>query len=52
MAGGLEHVQALAGGYQAAFLVGACFVALAAVLGGLLLRDAPAGAGEAQTATH
>ena len=52
IAGGVEHVQALAGGYQAAFLVGACFVALAAVLGGLLLRDAPAGAGEAQTAPH
>ena len=31
-------VVALAGGYQAAFLVGACFAALAALLGAALLR--------------
>jgi len=37
-AAGVEHVVALAGGYQAAFLAGAAFVALAALSGALLLR--------------
>jgi hypothetical protein len=35
---GLDRVSALNGGYQLAFLIGACFAALAAVLGALLLR--------------
>ena len=33
-----DHLAALDGGYQVAFLVGACFALLAAVLGGVLLR--------------
>jgi EmrB/QacA subfamily drug resistance transporter len=37
-ADGVGHIAALAGGYQAAFLCGACFALLAALLGGLLLR--------------
>ena len=39
-AGGAGHLDALAGGYHAAFFVGACFVALAAVMGGLLREQA------------
>ena len=42
-AGGVEHIQALAGGYQTAFLCGACFALLGGVLGATLLRT-PAGA--------
>jgi EmrB/QacA subfamily drug resistance transporter len=49
---GVDHLQALAGGYQAAFLVGACFVLLAALLGGLLLREVSAPAGSTETAVH
>ena len=37
---GMEHMTALAGGYQAAFLVGACFAVLAALIGGSLIRQA------------
>jgi EmrB/QacA subfamily drug resistance transporter len=41
-----NHLAALTGGYHLAFLVGAIFAALAAMLGGLLLpNSAPAGAG-------
>jgi EmrB/QacA subfamily drug resistance transporter len=41
-----SHLAALTGGYHLAFLVGAIFAALAAMLGGLLLpNSAPAGAG-------
>ena len=43
-AAGSEHLASLAGGYQTAFMVGAGFVALAAILGGLLRQStAPAG---------
>jgi hypothetical protein len=35
---GRDELAALAGGYQAAFLVGAVFAAAAATIGGLLLR--------------
>jgi MFS family permease len=45
-AAGSDHLTALAGGYHAAFLVGAIFAAGAASIGGLLLR--PAGAREEQ----
>jgi hypothetical protein len=38
IASGSDHRTALAGGYDAAFLVGAVFAALAAALG-LLLRE-------------
>ena len=47
---GTEHLAALAGGYQAAFLCGACFAFAAALLGWLLLR--PASQPVAQGATH
>jgi len=39
LAAGADRLVALLGGYQAAFLVGACFAALAAVLGAALLRN-------------
>jgi hypothetical protein len=39
---GATHVSALAGGYQAAFVVGALFAGVAAVLGAALLHNAPA----------
>jgi EmrB/QacA subfamily drug resistance transporter len=39
LASGDTTAEALAGGYHAAFLVGAIFAALAAALGGLLLRQ-------------
>jgi EmrB/QacA subfamily drug resistance transporter len=39
LAAGADRLAALVGGYQAAFLVGACFAALAAVLGAVLLRN-------------
>ena len=51
-AAGNGHLQALSGGYQAAFLVGMCFVILAALLGGLLLREAAPGAEASQPAGH
>ena len=38
---GHSSLAALAGGYQAAFLVGACFAALGALLGAALLRTNP-----------
>jgi EmrB/QacA subfamily drug resistance transporter len=44
--GGSGELSALTGGYHLAFLVGAAFAALAAVLGGTLLRQ-PAGQPEA-----
>jgi len=54
LAAGADRLAALDGGYQAAFLVGACFAALAAVLGAALLRNpaaaAPDGA-KAETVT-
>jgi EmrB/QacA subfamily drug resistance transporter len=37
-ASGIDHLQALVGGYHAAFLVGTIFVAVAALLAGTLLR--------------
>jgi EmrB/QacA subfamily drug resistance transporter len=37
-AAGADPIAALNGGYHAAFLVGACFAALAAILAGVLLR--------------
>jgi MFS family permease len=50
-ADGVGHIAALAGGYQAAFLCGACFALLAALLGGLLLRI-PAAAKPAMESSH
>lgn len=44
-------LAALAGGYQAAFLVGACFAALGALLGAAMLRASPAAAEEGQVAS-
>jgi sugar phosphate permease len=41
-ASGTSQLEALTGGYHAAFLVGALFAAAAAALGVLLLRPAPA----------
>src|SRR5207237_5609646 len=38
LASGNDHLVALNGGYHVAFFAGACFAALAAVLGGALLR--------------
>jgi len=38
LANGVEHAAALAAGYRVAFLVGALFAALAAIIGGALLR--------------
>jgi EmrB/QacA subfamily drug resistance transporter len=37
-AAGVSHPQALTGGYQAAFLAGACFATLAALIGAGMLR--------------
>jgi EmrB/QacA subfamily drug resistance transporter len=45
LAGGSSQAPALLAGYRAAFLVGACFAGLGAMLGALLLRAAPAPAG-------
>ena len=39
---GASHLSALAGGYQAAFLLGGCFALLAALTGGVLIRQAEA----------
>jgi EmrB/QacA subfamily drug resistance transporter len=49
-ASGSSELDALAGGYHAAFLVGAIFAASAAAIGGILLRPAamPAGAHEGE----
>jgi MFS family permease len=45
LASGYSHLAALDAGYHTAFLIGALFAALAAVLGTLLLRaEAPAAA--------
>jgi EmrB/QacA subfamily drug resistance transporter len=44
LAGGVQAVAALNGGYHAAFFVGAVFAAVAALIGALLVKDgAPAG---------
>jgi EmrB/QacA subfamily drug resistance transporter len=55
LAAGADTPVALVGGYQVAFLAGACFAALAAVLGAVLLRTPPAAAaeraGEAESVT-
>ncbi|MGO1080301.1 DHA2 family efflux MFS transporter permease subunit [Inquilinus sp. CA228] len=54
LAEGAAQPVALVGGYQAAFLAGACFAALAALLGATLLRPPPAAAepsGEAESVT-
>ena len=45
--GGASELSALTGGYHVAFLVGAAFAAAAALIGGMLLREQPAGAYEA-----
>ncbi len=44
LASGREQLAALAGGYQSAFLAGACFAALGALLGAVLLRTDTAAA--------
>lgn len=54
LADGATQAVALVGGYHAAFLAGACFAALAAALGAVLLRTPPAAvepAGEAESVT-
>jgi MFS family permease len=51
-AGGVDHFGALAGGYQAAFLCGACFALLAALMGVFLLRIPSAPANAAAQAAH
>jgi len=48
LASGSGQLEALTGGYHAAFLVGALFAAAAAVLGGALLRPGAALAGGAE----
>jgi MFS family permease len=53
LAQGAGASEALTAGYSLAFLVGAACAGSAAVLGGLLLRERPHGAGEAaQAITH
>jgi MFS family permease len=53
LANGVEHAAALAAGYRVAFLVGALFAALAAVIGGALLRTRDAlGSPNANAPTH
>ncbi|MFZ1099127.1 MAG: DHA2 family efflux MFS transporter permease subunit [Steroidobacteraceae bacterium] len=47
LAAGATHAAALAAGFQLAFLIGAAFTAVAALLGGTLLRPAGATAGAA-----
>ncbi len=49
---GMDHVAALAGGYQAAFLCGAAFALLAGLLGVFLLRVPPTGQAAAADAVH
>jgi EmrB/QacA subfamily drug resistance transporter len=51
LAAGADRLVALVGGYQAAFLAGACCAAAGAAIGGLLLRTPPAMPGEAAPAT-
>jgi hypothetical protein len=53
MAVDFSHLSALAGGYQAAFLCGAGFALLAALIGAFLLREIPmpAAAGHAIPST-
>ncbi|HEY3643888.1 MAG TPA: DHA2 family efflux MFS transporter permease subunit [Gammaproteobacteria bacterium] len=51
-AAGMEHLGALAGGYQAAFVCGTCFALLAALLGVFLLRIPAAGQVVAAESTH
>ncbi|MEC5387415.1 DHA2 family efflux MFS transporter permease subunit [Uliginosibacterium sp. H3] len=48
-AGGASTLEALNGGYQAAFLVGGIFAALAALLGGLMIRTRTPAAHEIST---
>jgi predicted MFS family arabinose efflux permease len=52
LAAGRTQTFALASGYQSAFLAGACFAALAALIGATLLRIARAPAGEQPVAVH
>ena len=40
LAGGADQLIALNDGYRVAFLVGACFAGLAAILGAVLLKSA------------
>ncbi|GLQ95815.1 DHA2 family efflux MFS transporter permease subunit [Dyella mobilis] len=49
---GSANVEALTGGYQWAFLAGACFAALGALLGALLLRVSPSFAQDGMDAAH
>jgi len=51
---GMDATAALNGGYQLAFVIGAVFAAVAAVLGALLLRPGAAAAagGKPAAATH
>lgn len=51
LAEGAAQAVALVGGYQAAFLAGACFAALAALLGAVLLRTPPAAEPSGETVT-
>ena len=51
-AAGVDPMASLAGGYQAAFLCGAAFALLAAVLGVFLLRTPPAGQAVLAESTH
>jgi len=52
LASGAGQRFALTGGYQWAFLVGACFAALGALLGAVLLRTARTPAGEQAVSAH
>lgn len=52
MTAGGGQAFALTGGYQWAFLVGACFAALGAVLGGVFLRTARAPEAEPAVSAH
>jgi hypothetical protein len=49
---GAGQASALTGGYQWAFLAGACFAALGALLGALLLRTRQAEASERAVVAH
>jgi len=49
---GVDHLAALAGGYQVAFLCGACFALLAGLIGASLLRTPPAGQAALAESTH
>jgi len=52
LADGAGRGAALLVGYRAAFLAGACFAALGAVLGATLLRPRDVAASEAAMSTH